>query len=406
MLKRLAILLVLSASVAWSQNPPLEVKGHLRSIDGIDFVFVHGNLEEQGYAEGYLAGDKILELFEGFVLHKSNLPFSFMWDRLILPRARKRAEVPGWTREYCAALHRGMRAHFPKLTKIERLGRELEVDDLVALCLVPDIMGLMCSSFAVWNDQAPGGGPIVGRNLDYKSTPALLKNTFVTVHGPRKNRAGWLSIGWGSFGCLTGISDRGVFLAIHDVPRSRIKGETFTPRVTALQELLETLVPSADTLKDVAKTLRSHRYGMGGNVMIAWKGSETTRGAVIAELSPAKKLADGVKLRGPTSGKSHVACSNHHRIVKGEPRRCWRYEALRAGAAKTAPSGLGSKQAWELIEQSKVNSTLYQVVVDLNTGTLGLRFRRKPHEDVWSSAQKLDFRALLAEARAEAASTK
>jgi hypothetical protein len=213
----------------------------------------------------------------------------------------------------------------------------------------------------------------------------------VFVHAARGQRAGWIGVGWpGSPGCVTGLSERGVFVAIHDVPPPKSDGEgRFTPRALALQALVEELHPSDATPLEALARLRGHRYAMGGNVLLAWQARPAdapadglaSRGAVILELDGRRSFDGGVTVRFPALGERYVVCSNHHRAraTDGDGLGCDRYEALLVGARRSAeglasarPQPLDGAAAWRLIGETEMSITLYRCVADLGARTLAV----------------------------------
>lgn len=389
-----------SAIVAAPATPKLS--GTLRTRDHVEVLSLHGSVEERGFTEGYLTAERIRALFRDFALSPRVVPQPGLWNLVVVPRTRQRLDLPAWVRPWCDAVIAGIEARDPDLLEIPELNRDLDADDLVACATLPDFMGLACSSFVAWGDRIDGAGPMVGRNLDYLATAELLKQTMVIVNAPREGRAGWVSIGWpGIAGCLTGISEHGVSVAIHDVPAHAIAGSKVTPRPVALQELIETFVPAADPAAEGAEILRTFRYGMGGNVMVGWRGRDggPGPGGAVYELWPAAELADGVTVRGPDSGRSFVTCSNHHRLRVEPEQKCWRYDALSDGVAGLdAPLDLA--RATATIRQAEVKGTLYQVVADLGRMEVALRLRRVPREDQWDVVGRWSVSELLREAAA------
>ncbi len=384
----------------------LRVHGSLEERDGVHVLEVHGTLEERGFTEGYLTGDRIVALFRGFAL--SRLPIPGAWNLMVLPKLRAALDLPDWVRPWCAAVIEGIAARDESLLRIPELGRDLTVDDLIGVAALPDLLGLACSSFVAWGEEVEGDGPVVGRNLDYFANDELLRNTMVVVHRPRGDRAGWVSIGWpGMAGCLTGFSDRGVSVAIHDVPARAVPGKKVTPRTIALQELIETLSPGPEAADRAAATLRGFRYPMGGNFMVGWKaGSESGAGGAVFEIAPAADMAEGVTVRPADGGQSFVVCSNDHVARLGKQPRCGRFGALRDGFLDVEAE-LDFAECRSLIRESEVRMTLYQSVVDLGTGALAFRLRRQQRGDVWTEVEGWDLSALLglASVREEPAET-
>ncbi|MDA0374826.1 MAG: hypothetical protein O2865_13655 [Planctomycetota bacterium] len=370
------------------------VQGTLTERDGVMVLEVRGTLEERGFAEGYLTGDRIVSLFRGFAL--SRLPIPGAWNLMVLPKLRSALELPDWVRPWCDAVVAGIAARDEDLLEIPELGRDLHADDLIGVAALPDLLGLACSSFVAWGGEVEGDGPVVGRNLDYFANDELLRNTMVVVHAPRGERAGWVSIGWpGMAGCLTGFSDRGVSAAIHDVPSRAVPGKKVTPRTIALQELIETLSPDAEAAERGAATLRGFRYPMGGNFMVGWKaGADAGPGGAVFEVAPSQEMADGVTVRAADDGQTFVVCSNDHVARVGRQPRCSRFGALRDGFAEVE-AALDFGACRELIRESEVRMTLYQSVVDLGTGDLAFRLRRARSGDVWTEVEGWNFHRLL-----------
>jgi len=333
-----------------------------------------GDVRDRGFAEGYLCGPAIRACFEEFALGHVVGGRARAWDLIVLPAVRQRFEFPERTRLWAEAVAVGLRAEAasnPSGGKLRGLGRTLTTDDLLACAAIPDLAGFLCSSFAAYGPATKSGDVLVARNLDYPSTPAVERHSMVFVHAPDGARAGWIGVGWpGSPGCLTGLSDRGVFVAIHDVHSGPLRGEgRITPRVLAQQELIEELVPSESIAEDALARLRTRRYSMGGNVMLAWQSTDPggARGAAVLELDGNTELESGVTLRLPTPDTTWIACSNHHRVRSDDGHACNRYESLVRGAAE---GGLDRDGAWRVIDSSRMRITLYRCVADLGTRTL------------------------------------
>lgn len=373
-----------------------KVAGRLEAKDGIDVLYLHGTVEERGFAEGYLCAERIRALFRGVALSEKVVPSPGLWSLLVVPRVAQMVDVPPWVGTWAEAVIDGIEAKDGDLLEIPELNREIQPIDLVACAALPDFLGLACSSFAAWGDDVDGDGPLIGRNLDYFATDELLRQTMVIVHAPRPGRAGWVSIGWpGIAGCLTGVSEHGVGVAIHDVPADAIDGSKITPRPLALQELIERFVPGEAPAEEAAAILRGFRYGMGGNFLVGWRrDGDRGAGGAVFEVWPAAELADGVVVRGATDGHDFVVCTNHHRARIEPEKRCWRYFALH-DALGAAADPLSMADARAMIRKSEVPATLYQSVIDLETGELALRLRRVPREDRWSEVAGWDADALL-----------
>lgn len=392
--------------VAQSVSAPA-VKGHTRVVDGLGIVFVHGDVREQGFAEGYLCANQIVELFSDFALHNSFMPNPKAWDIALRPQVERSTTFPPHLTEWATAVVEGIRARDPKLLKLTDLDRDMDFVDLLGAATLPDVIGLMCSSVTVFGDAAESQGPLIGRNLDYFATPKLLQHAHVIVRGPSEGRQATVTLGWpGLPGTVTGVSAAGMFLAIHDVPKKRIGHERCVPRTAALRDVLETLGSGDDTIARAHAALVSHRYGMGGNLMFAYAGTATRPGgAAVFEIAPDDFTEDGVTVRLPSADDRSVACSNHHR-EREEPAVCWRYDALAKGTRENEKP-LDLPVMRELIRKSEVRMTLHQVVADLALRTIAFRVKRSnataEGDGEWTETGVWSLDALFAEVGVAAA---
>lgn len=381
-------------------------RSRLETLDGVSVLFLSGTDRERGFDEGFLLCDELVRLIDGFCLDPAVVPSPLAWQFLLRPRVLRTLDVTPRLRERCEGLLAGMQARRGDVVRPVRLGRALEVEDLLAVSALPDFLGLLCSSFAAWDHSSTGGAPLVGRNLDYLTTDAICATILVKVHAAQGERRAWVEVGWpGALGCLTGYSEAGVYLAIHDVRPTGAKLEgLFTPRAHAFQEILETLAPGDDLADRAAALLREHRFVMGGNGMLAWSGGNEemrTRGAAVLEIDDRYDLDRGVSVRGPVE-TSYVACSNHHR-TRAEGQRCRRYGAIWSGLGSTAQEPLDRERAWEVLASASVRKTLYRLVLDLETGALELDRRVDAKGEGWQPRAHLDLKALLERTRKEPA---
>lgn len=401
LLLALAWAVALPAQVATRTEP--ELSGHLRRIDGIEVLFLSGDDRQQAFTEGYLCATAIHALFEDFALHNPFVPSPAAWDLAMQPLIARTTEVPERLHAWCEQVVAGMTARDPATLEIAELKRRLTADDLLGAAALPDFVGLMCSSFAVWGSHAKGDGPLIGRNLDYPATQKLLEHDMLIVRTGRKDRIDTVTLGWpGLPAVVTGMSASGVFVSIHDVPKKRIGRDKCIPRTVALLELLETCTPHGDPVVAATTLLQQWRYGMGGNVMFAWRGAkDTAPGACVFEIAPDDFTEDGVTARRPAKDETWIACSNHFRS-REEPEGCWRFKALFDGvSADEAKLDLDGTR--ELIRRSQVGMTLHQICADLSTGTFAVRVLREKgargKDGKWDESGVWSVTELLEEAR-------
>ncbi len=368
------------------------VCGELHAAGDIRVLLVWGSDRERGRAEGFLLGPELREVFQSFLL-ETVVKAPWLWNRVVRRVVTSKVAVPGWVTERCEGLLAGMQARDPALLRVASLDREFVVDDLVAATVVPDLMGLACSSVVVLPPRS-GRAAVVARNLDYFASDALLRHSMLIVHAPRPGRAGFVAVGWpGLAGQLTALSEDGLFASLHDVPLRVPTRTAVTPRVCALEAMLTT-APRAreDRAEDLATFLRGHRFGMGGNVLAAWP-----TGAAVFELDGADKDG-GVTVRRPDAEAAWLACTNHFR-ARSTPVRCSRYAALVA-ALGDAEDVVRAADLAELIRAGEVKLTLHQVVADLGAMTVQARVRRRVRGEAWSESGVVSVREWIERAAA------
>ncbi|PIE24618.1 MAG: hypothetical protein CSA62_01960 [Planctomycetota bacterium] len=369
-----------SESIAPARAP---ADSGLIQIQGSTVLRLSGSDRERGRQEGYLRAAALQELFDGWAL---KLVPKFSWSSFVRPLLHRRFDFPEWAKQRAEGLIEGMRKAGARYLKSERLGREFEAKDFLAISALIDAPGMLCSSFAVWGDKVQGGGPIVARNLDYKSNPSMLRNVIVIVEDAGPERCATVSIGWSSLGITTGISAAGSFVSIHDVPQRIAKSDGHLPRILALQELLRSFRPEKESPADARDKLEKYNYAYGGNAMLAWRHNER-RGAVVLEFGPAKAASAKVTLRKPKDAP-WIACTNHFRDRKG-PRACNRYLSISKGvtSALAEEQKLTPQSVWNIVASARVAATLHTVMFDFGSKELVVDFRIHPQRNKWRRLQ-------------------
>lgn len=385
-----------------------EVRGRLTEKDGQSILYLWGTPEERGYAEGFLQAEAIHACFDGYFLSPRILPSPKLWDAIVLPLVRNRVQVRGRTAERVRGTIEGIRAKLPEEDRrLEKLGRELTEEDLYAAIAAVDWIGQFCSSFvASGSAVAPGCGTLVGRNLDYSSSKETARSTVVKVEAadPEAGTVAWVSFGWpGMPGCITGFSAERVSVAIHDVFARAPSSGRLTPRLDALNDLIENLRPSEDLDREAAARLRKFRVAFGANVMLAWPQKDGGGRGAVLEVDTDRKNEEGVTVRHGADA-DFVVCTNHHR--ERRPKEvCNRYDTLFEGCVLAAGKGsepLDFDRAWHLLGKASVGLTVYRNLFDLDSGRIRFQRRRAP-QGRWGPVLEFDLDELIAEGEKVAA---
>ncbi|MSR32755.1 MAG: hypothetical protein EXR99_14760 [Gemmataceae bacterium] len=180
----------------------------------------------------------------------------------------------------------------------EASGETLE--DLILGNTLFDIKKVVaCSGVAIEPQASSTGGLLLGRNLDYPSLGYIHQYTLVTVYRPEGKKA-FASIGFpGLIGCLSGINQDGLCLAIHEVIdiKAGLRKFNFSglPFALCYRKVLE----ECSTVEEALALLEKLPRCSTTNLLIGDR-----KRAAVFEVSPDKiverKAQEGV-----------VACCNH-----------------------------------------------------------------------------------------------
>jgi len=159
---------------------------------------------------------------------------------------------------------------------------------------------LACSSIMIEADRSATGGPLLGRNLDYPSLNYIHEYSLVTVYRPTGKHA-FASIGFpGLVGCLSGMNDAGLSLAILEVmelkdgqPRFNAEG---MPYALCYRKILE----ECTTIDEAKKMLDGMKRTTTTNLVLADR-----KGVAVFEVTPGH-----VVRRSATGGV--CACTNQY----------------------------------------------------------------------------------------------
>jgi hypothetical protein len=282
--------LILSLAPAFVRAEPFHYpagkygQGELRYVNGLPVLTVEGSPEEIGEQVATLAAKPA--------------------DRLLAyPKDVMKAFGAGLGWRAMVAVGRSMLPQFPDdhRRELEALVKSgLDRDLVVAGNTMFDIKKLFgCSTFIIEADHSATKGPLFGRNLDFPTLGYLQDYSLVTVYKPTGKHA-FVSVGFpGLVGCLSGMNDSGLALAVLEVYHTSEKSPAFdrsgVPYALSFRRVLE----ECTTVEEAEKLLRSVRRTTRLNLAICDK----EHGAVF-EITP-----QTIVVRKPESG--FCACTNH-----------------------------------------------------------------------------------------------
>src|SRR5262249_606373 len=199
---------------------------------------------------------------------------------------------------------RAMAKRFPaeyrtEMDAIIKYGQAPE-DSVIAGNTLFDIKKIvLCSALMVEGQRSATGGPLLGRNLDYPSLGYVHEYSLVTVYRPKGKHA-FVSVGFpGLVGCLSGMNDAGLTVAVLEVFAAR-KGEgRFDANGLPYALCFRTLLEECTTIDEAKKRLEQLPRTTLLNLVVADRNEVGT-----IEVTPKT-----VVLR--KSEKGVCSCTNH-----------------------------------------------------------------------------------------------
>ncbi|HLZ07855.1 MAG TPA: C45 family peptidase, partial [Chloroflexota bacterium] len=158
---------------------------------------------------------------------------------------------------------------------------------------------------------------LFGRNLDYPTLGFLHEYSLVTVYRPTGKRA-FASVGVPGFvGCLSGMNDAGLAIAVLEVYTSADNSATFNPKGTPYAMCYRRVLEECATVEEAEKLLRSMERTTRNNLAICDR-----KGGAVFEITPktlkVRRSADGL-----------CPCTNHFRTKElAVDTDCARFVAL------------------------------------------------------------------------------
>jgi hypothetical protein len=260
--------------------------GQLVYINDIPVLTVDGTPEEMGAAIGVLALKPAQRMvsYPVDVLDEFGLAL-FRWPLLCAGRMMVR-QFPG---DY--------RRELETMVIAGEIDRDLAVLGNTMFDLKKFIA---CSALLVEPERSATGSTLMGRNLDYPPLGYAHEYSLVTVYRPKGCKHHFAIIGFpGLLGCLSGINDAGLAVAVLEVAQSRVTEKRFDPDGLPYALCYRRLLEECSTIDEAhARLSRMKRTGLS-NLVVADR-----EGVAVFEITPEKVVVR----RGH---KGTCVCTNH-----------------------------------------------------------------------------------------------
>lgn len=279
-------------------------KGELRYINGLPVLTVEGTPREIGRQQGALTADVAVHI----MAHPGNL----------LRKVEREEFLPDLLKTGRVLLPRVPKDHLEELKAFARQSG-MDFDTLAAVNMMVDVYrgGFGCSSLIAAPERNETSGPLFGRNLDFFTGGKLQQYSLVTVFRPAGKHA-FVSVGFpGMIGCLTGMNDAGLTVAVHEVFFSRDGSSIFNPSGTPYTFAFRRILEECTTVEEAKEFLRRTER----TTFLSLAVCDRRRGAVL-EMTP-----ENVTIRRGSRGI--CACTNHFRTRQlATIALAWRYRIL------------------------------------------------------------------------------
>ena len=279
-------------------------KGELRYINGLPVLAVQGTPQEIGRQQGALTADAAVHI----MAHPGNL----------LKKVEREEFLPDLLETGRVLLPRIPKDHQEEL-KAFAAQSGMDFDTLAAVNVMVDAYrgGFGCSSLIVAPERSQTGGTLFGRNLDFFTGGKLQQYSLVTVFRPAGKHA-FASVGFpGMIGCLTGMNDAGLTVAVHEVFFSRDGSSIFNPSGTPYTFAFRRILEECTTVEEAKEFIRRTER----TTFLSLAVCDRTESAVL-EMTP-----ENVAIRRGSQGI--CACTNHFRTRRLATFALgWRYRTL------------------------------------------------------------------------------
>lgn len=215
--------------------------GELRYVNGVPLLTVSGTPEQIGDAVGALAvrpAPKILDYPKEVM---DEYQAGLFWN-IMLNRGREM--VKHFPTSYAAEMEAMVKSSGAPRDKIIAGNTLFDIKKII-----------LCSALMLDSERSATGGPLLGRNLDYPSLGYAEQYSLVTVYRP-KDRKAFVSVGFpGLVGCLSGMNEDGLCVAVLEVMAARAGEVRFDPKGTPYALCFRTLLEECATIEEARKRL-------------------------------------------------------------------------------------------------------------------------------------------------------
>lgn len=346
--------LILSSAMGAGVCGSIEYAGPVRILN------LWGAWEEMGYAEGYLLGPEIVDLYDHYMVELAGGVSMVEYARQFV---LANFDMPDEFADMARGMLEGIADTCGLYSPV--YGRDLDTLDIWTAACAPDLSSIVlgryvdCSSTSAWGaataaDPVLQGDPAVSRNLDYfiDSGTLILQGQVLRAIDPDDGQE-WISAGIPGFmGCLSGMNSHGVCAALNMGNHYGISqwSPAFVPICTA-----QALGLSNDDfdgsgqcdLEDVEAALTTWNRSCSYCIhVLSPPALSSGDPAEVVEVNNPAGWTVRTDADDPGVAPEHLIVTNHHRKLY-PPVSCWRYQSISASIA--ANPAITLDRLWDLM---------------------------------------------------------
>ena len=277
-------------------------KGELKYVHHLPVLSVEGTPEEMGRQEAALTGSLV---------------------KVLAPYPQQLMVISGRGQQWgkCVETARSLMSHATRAHRDElqsfaaKSGISLDLITVANTIMDLHRGGFACSSLMVEPGKSQTGGMLFGRNLDFYSLGVLDRYGLITVYRPRGQHA-FATIGFpGVTGCISGMNDAGLAMAVHEVNASADSAPMLNPKGMPYALAFRRILEECETIEEAEKLLRKTERSTIVSLAVCDRRKHRRAGDYAEECRPATRQRRHLREHEPLSQR--VA-----RFVEGLPALC------------------------------------------------------------------------------------
>ncbi|MBN1670890.1 MAG: hypothetical protein JXR37_07650 [Kiritimatiellae bacterium] len=328
--RRLSVILALAVcpgcallSEVSVKAPPAETAdatahGALTLVEGVRVLTLRGEPYRRGFAHGSLLAQGVVDMVDAVCGSNLLIAEHANYEKIVLPLVKRFVWTPDEEAEL-RGIYDGVIDRLGDKAVPPGLGRPLTPDDLKAYNTAGDWYRHACSSFAAWGTLTAQQHVWVGRNFDFPATKAFFAHQLILVHRRMPGKKAWATVSApGLIGCITGINEHGVFVAVHDVFLPlRPLGNAYVPRLLVLRRMMETCAPR-NLEEQALPVLTACTPMFDNNILLAAPVTDGTTPALVFEYNNDPAKPSYATVRRPEDvanelNRQMITCTNRYR---------------------------------------------------------------------------------------------